>query len=58
VEIACDFQGLWERETAVWFSRVSTDRHFHPGLRTLFPDSEADPISFVSDNAVYQLKVQ
>ncbi len=33
MEIACDFQGRWERwETGVWFSKVSTVRHFHGGV--------------------------
>jgi uncharacterized DUF497 family protein len=33
VEIACDFQGQWERwETGVWFSKVYTGRHFHGGV--------------------------
>jgi len=50
-----DFQGRWERwETAVWFSKVSTDRHFHRGLRNLFPGSAADSNIALSDNHVFQ----
>ena len=56
-ESRSDFQGRWEEwKTWVWFSRLSTDRHFHgsAGVSAFWLPSSASPPFGGSDRIPYR----